>query len=68
MSISTDSENLSGALEADRVYAFAEFADIAGISICTLRNLIKSGGGPTVTWMSARRGGIRGRATRTEAA
>jgi hypothetical protein len=53
--------DLSGALDADRVYPFETFADIANISIVTLRRLIKAGRGPAVTWMSARRGGIRGR-------
>jgi hypothetical protein len=52
---------LADSLQADRVYPFAEFADLAGISIETLRRLIRTGKGPTVTWMSARRGGIRGR-------
>jgi hypothetical protein len=52
---------LPGALDADRIYSFDEFARILGISAHTLRRLIHSGAGPTVTWMSPRRGGIRGR-------
>jgi hypothetical protein len=52
---------LVGALDADRIYGFDEFAELIGISVATLRRLIRSGCGPRVTWMSARRGGIRGR-------
>jgi hypothetical protein len=50
-----------GTLAPDRVYSFREFATLANISIETLRRLIRTGNGPTVTWMSKRRGGIRGR-------
>jgi hypothetical protein len=52
---------LPGALAADQVYSFDEFAKLAGISTQTLRRMIQSGTGPVVTWMSARRGGVRGR-------
>jgi len=52
---------LPGALAADRVYTFDDFAKIAGISTITLRRLIRAGKGPIVTWLSERRGGIRGR-------
>jgi hypothetical protein len=43
----------------DRVLALADFCEIAGFSIATLRRLIKSGDGPTITWLSARRCGVR---------
>jgi hypothetical protein len=50
-----------GALLADKIYSFDEFANLAGVSTQTLRRLIQAGAGPVVTWMSARRGGVRGR-------
>jgi hypothetical protein len=52
---------LPGALAADRVYNLSEFATIAGLSLATLRRLIKSGDGPAITHLSERRCGIRGR-------
>jgi hypothetical protein len=36
-----------------------EFSEVAGVSVATLRRLIKAGGGPPVTWVSSRRCGIR---------
>ena len=46
-------------LADDRVLALAAFCEVAGISIATLRRLIKTGDGPRVTWLSARRCGVR---------
>jgi hypothetical protein len=47
------------ALVDDRVMSLLEFSEVAGVSIATLRRLIKAGGGPPVTWVSSRRCGIR---------
>src|SRR5262249_40064207 len=43
----------------DQVLSLREFAALAGISIATLRRLIKEERGPAVTWLSTRRCGIR---------
>jgi hypothetical protein len=61
LGLSDDEHTLPGALAADKVYSFDDFAKLAGISTHTLRRMIRTGTGPRVTWMSARRGGIRGR-------
>jgi len=50
-----------GGLHPDRVYPLAYFADLAGVSLATLRRLIRAGDGPQVTRLSERRVGIRGR-------
>jgi hypothetical protein len=42
-----------------RVLSLLEFSEVAGVSVATLRRLIKAGRGPRVTWMSSRRCGIR---------
>ena len=47
------------ALVDDRVMSLLEFSEVAGVSVATLRRLIKAGGGPPVTWVSSRRCGIR---------
>lgn len=47
------------ALVDDRVMTLLEFSAVAGVSVATLRRLIKAGRGPSVTWMSWRRCGIR---------
>jgi hypothetical protein len=52
---------LPGALAADRVYSLSDFATVAGLSLATLRRLIKSGDGPPITHLSERRCGVRGR-------
>jgi predicted DNA-binding transcriptional regulator AlpA len=51
----------SGGLNPDRVYSLAFIADLAGISLATLRRLIRAGDGPQLTRISERRVGIRGR-------
>lgn len=48
-------------LDLDRINSFAEWCKRAGFSEATGRRLIASGEGPTVTWLSARRMGIRER-------
>ena len=55
------SDHEKGALLADRVYSLSDFADFAGVSLATLRRLIQTGEGPTITTLSARRVGVRGR-------
>ena len=45
--------------DQDRVLTLSEFADIAGISLVTLRRLIRRGDGPAVTKLSIRRLGVR---------
>ena len=47
------------ALVDDRVMSLLEFSEVAGVSVATLRRLIKAGEGPPVTWVSSRRCGIR---------
>jgi predicted DNA-binding transcriptional regulator AlpA len=47
--------------DLDRVNSFEEFCSRAGISPATGRRLLDAGEGPTVTWLSARRMGIRER-------
>jgi predicted DNA-binding transcriptional regulator AlpA len=42
-----------------RIHSLKEFAELMGISIATLRRMIRTGVGPTITRMSARRVGIR---------
>jgi hypothetical protein len=42
-----------------RIHSLEEFAEMMGISLATLRRLIKAGPGPTITQLSARRLGIR---------
>jgi len=56
----SDSEALAGAL-ADKVYDLPTFAVFAGISLATLRRLIRAGDGPQITGVSQRRVGVRGR-------
>ncbi len=56
-----DQEALPGALLADKVYDLPTFAVFAGISLATLRRLIRAGDGPQITELSERRIGIRGR-------
>jgi len=56
-----DHEALPGALMADKVYDLATFAVFAGVSLATLRRLIRAGDGPQITEWSQRRGGVRGR-------
>ncbi|HZM87017.1 MAG TPA: hypothetical protein VFF31_10880 [Blastocatellia bacterium] len=46
-------------LADDRVLSYAEFANIAGISLVTLRRTIAAHDGPIVTKLSQRRRGIR---------
>jgi predicted DNA-binding transcriptional regulator AlpA len=46
-------------LTDDRIMSFDEFCKLAGISIATLRRLVKAPQGPSVTRMSLRRVGIR---------
>jgi predicted DNA-binding transcriptional regulator AlpA len=48
-----------GGLADDRVLTLAEFAEIAGISVVTLRRLIAQKRGPPITKLSPRRLGIR---------
>jgi predicted DNA-binding transcriptional regulator AlpA len=43
----------------DRVLSVREFTELAGISVDTLRRLIKAGKGPAVVRLSERRCGIR---------
>ncbi len=57
----SDSEALAGALLADKVYDLPTFAVFAGISLATLRRLIRAGDGPQITGVSQRRVGVRGR-------
>jgi predicted DNA-binding transcriptional regulator AlpA len=47
--------------DLDRINSFNEWCTRAGISEATGRRIIASGEGPTVTWLSARRMGIRER-------
>jgi hypothetical protein len=51
-------------LSDDRVLTLAEFAEIAGISLVTLRRRIAAHDGPIVTKLSERRLGIRVRHAR----
>ena len=47
--------------DLDRVISFAEWCERVNISPATGRRLIAAGKGPTVTWLSERRMGIRER-------
>lgn len=47
--------------DLDRISSFSEWCKRAGISEATGRRILASGDGPTVTWLSARRMGIRER-------
>ena len=51
-------------LADDRVLSLSEFAEIAGISLVTLRRMIAARNGPIVTKLSERRLGIRVRHAR----
>jgi predicted DNA-binding transcriptional regulator AlpA len=51
-------------LADDRVLTLSEFAEIAGISLVTLRRMIAAHSGPIVTKLSERRLGIRVRHAR----
>jgi predicted transcriptional regulator len=51
-------------LADDRVLTLSEFANIAGISLVTLRRIIAARSGPIVTKLSERRLGIRVRHAR----
>ena len=42
-----------------RVRSLRETAEIAGISLSTFRRVIADGNGPTITWISPRRRGVR---------
>jgi predicted DNA-binding transcriptional regulator AlpA len=43
----------------DRVLSLAEFAQLAGLSVPTVRRLLRIGDGPTITRLSTRRIGVR---------
>jgi hypothetical protein len=43
----------------NRIRSLREYAELNGISIATLRRLIRNGDGPMTTRMSARRVGVR---------
>jgi predicted DNA-binding transcriptional regulator AlpA len=47
--------------DLDRINSFSEWCKRAGISEATGRRLIDAGEGPKLTWLSARRMGIRER-------
>jgi hypothetical protein len=47
--------------DLDRINSFSEWCKRAGISEATGRRILAAGEGPTVTWLSARRMGIRER-------
>ena len=47
--------------QPNRVRSFQETAELAGISVATLRRRIKDGTGPVVTQMSLRRKGVTDR-------
>lgn len=57
--LSVPTEQVSPFPVDDRVLPLDQVAEGAGISTITLRRLVKDGRGPTVTWMSARRCGVR---------
>ena len=48
-------------IDLDRVSSFTDWCDRCGFSEATGRRIIAAGGGPTVTWLSTRRMGIRER-------
>jgi predicted DNA-binding transcriptional regulator AlpA len=43
----------------NRIRSLREYAELNGISIATLRRLIRTGEGPTTTRLSTRRVGVR---------
>ena len=47
--------------DLDRVNSFADWCQRCGFSEATGRRILASGDGPTVTWLSTRRMGIRER-------
>ena len=47
--------------DLDRINSFSEWCGRVGFSEATGRRILASGEGPTVTWLSARRMGIRER-------
>jgi hypothetical protein len=47
--------------DLDRINSFSEWCARSGFSEATGRRLLRSGKGPIVTWLSARRMGIRER-------
>jgi hypothetical protein len=47
--------------DLDRVNSFADWCERCGFSEATGRRIIAAGDGPTVTWLSTRRMGIRER-------
>ena len=51
-------------IDPDRVLPLPAWCERNGLSEATGRRLIKSGQGPTVTWLSKRRMGIRERHNR----
>lgn len=53
------SSNDSAEIDPDRVMSLLTWCDRCGFSEATGRRLIKTGRGPTVTWLSERRMGIR---------
>ncbi len=53
--------NVATAPQPNRVRSFQETAELAGISVATLRRRIKDGTGPVVTQMSPRRKGVTDR-------
>jgi hypothetical protein len=46
-------------VDEDQVETIDEFSKSVGLHPVTVRRLIKRGEGPTITWMSARRMGVR---------
>jgi hypothetical protein len=54
-------DSVSAPNDPDRVISFVEWCKRVNISPATGRRLIASGKGPTITWLSERRMGIRER-------
>jgi hypothetical protein len=54
-------DSVSASNDPDRVSSFVEWCKRVNISPATGRRLIAAGKGPTITWLSERRMGIRER-------
>ncbi len=56
-----ETDNVTTAIQPNRVRTFPETAEIAGISLATFRRILKAGKGPRVTAVSEKRRGVTDR-------
>ena len=56
-----EADNVTTAIQPNRVRSFPETAEICGISLATFRRRVKAGKGPRITAVSEKRRGVTDR-------